>query len=209
MSDETNARGVNVVEVRRWLARITIEILVGFVGVYAAFALTAYHERQDTIDRRHQIKRALIAEIRPIVALARRNDSEYVRIRTRLDSSIAAGRPAIRPFTEPYAIVDHVWEATKQAGGLTVLDVPTFFAVSNFYNDNSQMLAQYEQLRDLSLNRLLPQLARPEQLLDAATKRPGPLLQLYNVGLDRVGGYNRMIVSDGDSVLAMLARDTL
>jgi hypothetical protein len=57
-------------ESRRTLSRIALEIVIGFVGVCAAFALGAYKERRDMIDRRHQIKRALIAEIRPIVRIA-------------------------------------------------------------------------------------------------------------------------------------------
>ncbi len=39
------------------LRRITLEIVVGFVGVYAAFALSACKEHVDMIERRHR-KRA-------------------------------------------------------------------------------------------------------------------------------------------------------
>jgi hypothetical protein len=49
-----------------------------------------------------------------------------------------------------------VWEATKQAGGLNLIDVPTFVALSQFYNMNSNMLAQYAQLRDFSIAEILP-----------------------------------------------------
>ncbi|HEY4303781.1 MAG TPA: hypothetical protein VGM82_04905 [Gemmatimonadaceae bacterium] len=40
------------------LRRITLEIIIGFIGVYAAFALSAYKARSDAVDRRHQIKRS-------------------------------------------------------------------------------------------------------------------------------------------------------
>lgn len=52
------------------LRRIALEIIIGFVGVYAAFALSAYKERADAIDRRHQLKRALIREIVPLVEVS-------------------------------------------------------------------------------------------------------------------------------------------
>ena len=55
------------------LRRITLEIIIGFVGVYAAFALSAYKEHVDAIDHRHQIKRALIREIIPLVEVSKKN----------------------------------------------------------------------------------------------------------------------------------------
>ncbi|MDB4874216.1 MAG: hypothetical protein JWM41_662 [Gemmatimonadetes bacterium] len=99
------------------MRRITLEIVIGFIGVYAAFALTAYKERRDQVERRHQIKRALIAEIRPITETARNNAVLWRQAIARYDSSVAAGKPIVRPFIETVALNDHVWEATKQGGG--------------------------------------------------------------------------------------------
>jgi hypothetical protein len=135
--DPTEQRSLS--DVRRTLTRIALEILIGFVGVYAAFALSAYKERRDLVDRRHQIKRALIAEVRPIVALARSNAPAYDSALAAFDSSVKAGRPAPYPFVESIGLADHVWEATKQGGGLNLIDVPTFVALSQFYNMNSNM----------------------------------------------------------------------
>src|SRR4051812_32045541 len=140
------------------MRRIALEIFIGFIGVYAAFALSAYKDKRDQTDRRHQIKRAVIAEIRPIAAHAKTEAPGYAMFRARFDSTVKAGAPRPHPFVESIAILDHVWEATKQAGGLSLIDVPTFVKLSAFYNDNSQMLAQYAQLRDFSIAEILPRI---------------------------------------------------
>jgi hypothetical protein len=152
MNDDPNS---HTTDVRRTLSRIALEIIIGFVGVYAAFALSAYKERRDLIDRRHQIKRALVAEIRPMVTLARHNERGYREFLTAFDSSVKAGRPAPHPFIETVSLADHIWEATKQAGGLNLIDVPTFVDLATFYNANSQMFGQYAQLREFSLTEIL------------------------------------------------------
>src|SRR3954468_20626462 len=102
--------------------RLALEIFVGFIGVYAAFALSAYKDRRDQTDRRHQIKRALIAEIKPIVARSRNNAPMCGVFAQRFDSSAAAGHPVSRGFIETLNLNNHVWEATKQAGGLNLID---------------------------------------------------------------------------------------
>lgn len=209
MTEERRSDGPNLAEARRGVARIMVEILVGFVGVYAAFALTAYHERQDVVDRRHQIKKALIAEIAPIVSTARSNATGYLASLARFDSSVAAGRPDPEPFTESVGLEDHVWEATKQAGGLTILDVPTFFLLSEFYNQNTQSLAQYGQLRDLSIAEILPHLHQPDAFLEPGSKRLRPEFQIYRTALRRLNGMSTSMAADGDSLLKVLAKDTI
>jgi hypothetical protein len=207
-ADPTTRRAIR--ESRRTLSRIALEIVIGFIGVYAAFALGAYKERRDMIDRRHQIKRALIAEIRPIVQVADRNIGGYERALAEFDSSVKAGRPAPQLFIESVALNDHVWEATKQAGGLNLLDVPTFVELSQFYNMNSNMLAQYAQLRDFSIAEILPrQAGGPRSFLEPGTTSPRASFVIYRRALGRLENMNRALRSGGDSLLVRLAADTL
>jgi hypothetical protein len=65
---------------RSTLSRIALEIVIGFIGVYAAFALGAYKERRDLIDRRHQIKRALTRLANMSRSLRAGGDSLLVRL---------------------------------------------------------------------------------------------------------------------------------
>jgi hypothetical protein len=195
---------------RRALGRIALEILIGFIGVYAAFALGAYKERRDMVERRHQIKRASIAEIRPIVQIAENNIAGYERVLAEYDSSVKAGRPAPQPFIESVALNDHVWEATKQAGGLNLIDVPTFVALSQFYNMNTNMLAQYAQLRDFSIAEILPrQASGPRAFLEPGTTGERASFVIYRRALKRLANMSRSLRSGGDTLLAQLARDTI
>ncbi|MEO7086304.1 MAG: hypothetical protein ABI442_08910 [Gemmatimonadaceae bacterium] len=73
MTDEGQTTDRSMADLRRTLGRIALEIVVGFVGVYAAFALTAYHEREALVERRTQITKALVAEITPLADLSRKN----------------------------------------------------------------------------------------------------------------------------------------
>lgn len=195
---------------RRTLSRIALEILIGFIGVYAAFALGAYKERRDMIDRRHQIKRALIAEIRPIVEVSENNIAGYERALAEFDSSIKAGRPTPKPFIESVALNDHVWEATKQAGGLNLIDVPTFVALSQFYNMNSNMFAQYAQLREFSIAEILPrQAGGPRAFLEPGTTTERASFVIYRRALKRLANMSRSLRAGGDTLLVRLARDTI
>jgi hypothetical protein len=195
---------------RRMLGRIALEIVVGFVGVYAAFALSAYKERRDLVDRRHQIKRALIVEIRGIVTLARGNGPGYTQYLERFDSSVKAGRPQPRSFTESVGITDQIWEATKQAGGLDLIDVPTFVELADFYNMNSNMLAQYAQLRDFSFAEIVPRAGSgPDVFFQPGTRTVRPSFEVYRTALRRLAAMNQSLVSGGDTLIARLAHDTL
>jgi hypothetical protein len=207
--DNAPATAHSLSEARRTLSRIALEIFIGFVGVYAAFALSAYKERRDLIDRRHQVKRALIAEIRPIVKLARSNLPQYQHFLDAFDSSAAAGRPAPHPFLETVALSDHVWEATKQAGGLALIDVPTFYELSQFYNMNSQMFAQYAQLREFSIAEILPHSHDPNGFLEPGTKTLRPSFDIYRQALKRIVNMNGSLAGGGDTLIARLARDTI
>lgn len=162
------------------------------------------------IDRRHQIKRALIAEIRPIVQIAENNIAGYERALAQFDSSVKTGRPAPQPFIESVALNDHVWEATKQAGGLNLIDVPTFVALSQFYNMNSNMFAQYAQLREFSIAEILPrQAGGPRAFIEPGTTNERASFVIYRRALKRLANMSRSLRSGGDTLLVQLARDTI
>lgn len=207
---ENSTERTHTTALRRSLSRIALEIFIGFIGVYAAFWLSAYKERRDLVDRRHQIKRALIAEIAPMVDVANRNAPGYSALLSAFDSSVKAGRPAPQPFFESVGLNDHVWEATKQAGGLDLIDVPTFVELSTFYNMNSQIVAQYAQLRDFSIAEILPrQAGAPASFFESGTTTVRASFRIYRTALNRLANMSRSLVSDGDSLLVHLARDTI
>lgn len=196
------------------MRRIALEILVGFIGVYAAFALSAYKDRRDLDERRHQIKRALIAEIQPLLEVHARNAAQggYQAILASFDSALKAGaKPIPRAFVEPVGLNLHVWDATKQAGGLSVLDPETFYKVSTFYNNWSVMLAYYSQLRDLSVNVILPNIDRgPDAFYDPKTGKLRPdVRRLYYYDLRALDNGTQEALKFGPQVIKLLAADTI
>lgn len=194
------------------LRRIGIEILVGFVGVYAAFALSAYKEKRDLVDRRHQIKRALIRELTPLVYVSHVNAGSYGVYATEFDSLLKAGKkPIPRPFIEPMSLGMHMWEATKQGGGLSLIDVETFSQISNFYNKWSQMDAFYSQLRELSVHTILPESSRGvDAFYDPRTGRLRPdVAAIYVYDLRALDVLSSDGARDGAALIAILAKDTI
>ena len=194
------------------LRRIGLEIIIGFVGVYAAFALSAYKDRADAIDRRHQIKRALIREIIPLADVSRRNAGGYRRVLVKFDSAVkAGGHPTPQAFVQPLALSMDVWESTKQAGGLNLIDVPTFVRVSQVYNSWNSMSAYSAQLRDLSTRLILPNAGRnPDAFYDPKTGELRPeLARIYRLDLETLDNLSVNAAKNGSEVITILARDTL
>lgn len=207
---ENNRQSVRMTSAIR---RLSVEILVGFIGVYAAFALNAYKEKRELVDRRHQIKRALYHEIAPLVENPRRNsgDGGYRAYMTAFDSAVKAGKkPVPRPFIEPLGLNMHMWEATKQSGGLEIIDVPTFERISQFYNNWSQMAVFYGQLRDLSVNTILPLVPKGgDAFYDPKTGEPRyDIGKIYYFDLEALANLTDGSVRSGTSVLTLLAADT-
>lgn len=193
------------------LRRIILEIVIGFIGVYAAFALTAYKEHADAIERRHQIKRALIREMIPLVRVSKNNAGMYRKSLDHLDSAVkAGGKPIPRPFVEPVALSMDVWEGTKQSGGLNLIDVPTFVRVSDFYNSWNTMLAYYSQVRELSIGVILPNMGRGlDAFYDPKTGALRPVFEMYRIDLRSLDNLSGDAAKSGAEVITILARDTI
>jgi hypothetical protein len=192
----------------RHAARLVFELVVIFIGVYSAFALSEYQKQREADERRHQIRAALIAEIEDITRNTRRVATVSPPQLAGLDSAIAAGmRPPLQPILEPIRVETHMWDATLQSGGLDLFDVPTIYALSSFYNRLNEGFEQIVQLNRLSETILLPNLgAGPDEFYDRET---GALLPKYSW---YTGGYRRLIriaqelTEQGDSLVVQLHR---
>lgn len=199
----------------RWalVARWTTELLVVFVGVYGAFALSEWEESREREERASQIRAALASEIRGIQGNTRGVALAFPAQIAAMDSAMRAGdTPPLEPLLEPVRVESHVWEATLQGGGLIYFDVDTFVTISEFYNLLNAGFEQLEQLRLLSERSLLPQAGA-----DAATfytPAPGggmrlrPEYRWYTMGLSRLGWLARCITAYGDTVLTRIGEAT-
>jgi hypothetical protein len=162
---------------RKTVPLIILELVVVFVGVYAAFALSEHQAERQASERRRQIQLALVREIEDITANTCNAAHVIGRMVASYDSALAAGgTPPLEPMMEAVGVENHMWDAALVSGGLDLLDVETIFRLSEFYNELNAGFAQMEQLRELTQTLLLPN-------LDAGTsefyERPGRLRRRY------------------------------
>jgi hypothetical protein len=142
-------------------ARLLLELVVVFVGVYAAFALSEHQRQRVAEERRKQTQLALVREIESITEVTRRVAQQIPAAVARFDSLVAAGaRPALEPMIEPVRVESHMWQATLASGGLELFDVGAVFRLSQFYNELNAGFEQLAQLRGLSETVLIPNLDR-------------------------------------------------
>lgn len=192
---------------RPWplLARLGLELLVVFIGVYMAFVLSEYEGRRDAMTRRNQIQSALVREIQGITSNTRRVATQLPRILADFDSAVAAGtRPALEPWIEPVRVQTHMWQATLQSGAIDLFDVPTVSSLSEFYNELNAGFEQLSQLRDLSETVLIPTLGQSSDEFYDPVNNLRPKYQWYPDGLERLSRLAASITAHGDSLVAAL-----
>lgn len=187
-----------------WLG---LELVIVFVGVYAAFALSEYEATRDAAERREQLQAALVREIGDITSNTRRVADQLPPVLARFDSALAAGaRPPLEPWIEPVRVDTHMWEATLQSGALDLFDVPTVYALSQFYNELNAGFEQLAQLRSLSEDVLIPNLGQGrDEFYDLDTGALRPKYDWYRHGRTRLARLASSITQMGDSLVSMLS----
>jgi hypothetical protein len=111
-----------------WIA----ELILVFVGVYAAFWLTNYQQHRQDADRRDQILASLDQQLREGIESGKINRANQERTAAEFQRALDGGEmPPLRPFvfTTDYSPTD--WATILQSGGVQLLDVQTLIAVRN------------------------------------------------------------------------------
>ena len=125
MSETTEKRSL-LARFGRWVA----ELILVFVGVYAAFWLNNYQEHRQDAERRDQILASFEQQLREGIESGRINRAKQEREATEFQRALNAGEmPPVRPFvfTTDYSPSD--WATMLQSGGVQLLDVQTLMAV--------------------------------------------------------------------------------
>lgn len=192
----------------RYAVRLTLELGVVFIGVYAAFAISRYEARKDAAQRRRQVQTALVREIRDLTSHTRRVAEQLPIQLANFDSAVASGRrPALQPWIEPIRVQTHMWNATLQSGALDLLDIPMVYGLSNFYNELNAGFEQLAQLRSLSETVLIPNLDRgPDEFYAPDGRALRPKYLWYRSGLGHLESLAKKITLLGDSLVAVLER---
>ena len=113
-------------QIGRWLA----ELLLVFLGAYAAFWLTGYQQHQHDAKRRDQILASLEQQARENIKDAGKGSARQEKRIADFERALAADEmPPLQPisFSSDYHPGDMT--ALLQAGGLEVLDVKTIVAL--------------------------------------------------------------------------------
>lgn len=195
---------------RGWslLGRLALELVVVFIGVYAAFALSEFQSRKEAGERRQQLQAALVSEIRDIASNTRHVATNLPAQLALFDSAVAAGgRPGLEPWMEPVRVQPHMWEATLESGALDIFDVSTVYGISQFYNELNAGFEQLTQLRKLSEDVLIPALGQNSEEFYDSNDRLRPKYRWHRDGLGRLSLLAAGITARGDSLVAALSAD--
>jgi hypothetical protein len=190
-----------------WITRLAFELVVVFIGVYAAFALSQYEARRESAERRRQLQDALVREIQDLTSNTRRVAHQLPAQLAQFDSAVrAGGRPPLQPWIEPVRVQPHMWEATLQSGALELFDIPTVYRLSQFYNELNAGFEQLSQLRALSEAVLIPNLERESsEFYTPDGRNLRRKYQWYREGLGRLAQLAASITTLGDSLAADLS----
>src|SRR6266567_6923440 len=126
MSQTTEKRS-RLARFGRWVA----ELLLVFIGVYAAFWLNSYQQHQQDAERRDQILAFIEQQLSEGIQSSKINrtqeqEPEAVKFRRALD---AGEMPPLRPFTFITDYRESDLATMLQSGGVQLLDVQTLRAL--------------------------------------------------------------------------------
>ena len=182
MSQTTEKRS-RVARFGRWIA----ELILVFVGVYAAFWLSNYQQHQQDAQRRDQIlgfiEQTLSEGIESSkVNRAKEQEPEAGEFRRALD---AGEMPPLRPFVFITDYSPSDLATMLQSGGVQLLDVQTLRALRS---DESvirwglQRMARYQKLSD---DLIVPNLGQDISFFyDPATKKLRKQFEIYPKALE-------------------------
>jgi len=147
MSETTEKRSL-LARFGRWVA----ELILVFVGVYAAFWLNNYQEHRQDIERRDQILASFEQQLREGIESGKINRAKQEREAAEFQRALSAlEMPPVRPFvfTTDYSPTD--WATMLQSGGVQLLDVQTLMAVridESVIRWGLSRMAWYQKLSD-------------------------------------------------------------
>jgi hypothetical protein len=179
---EVNQKRSLLSRVGRW----TAELLLVFVGVYAAFWLNNYQQHRQDADRRDQILASLEQQLQEGIESGKIDRANQEREAAEFRRALNAGEmPPLRPFvfTTDYSPTD--WATMLQSGGVQLLDVQTLLAVRNDESVIRWGLSRMAWYQKLSDELIVPNLDQDISFFyDLATKKLRKRFEIYPEALD-------------------------
>ena len=176
MSQTTEKRS-SLSRVGRWVA----ELLLVFVGVYAAFWLNNYQQRQQDAERRDRILASIEQLLQQGIESGKINRVKQEKRAAEFQRALDAGQmPPLQPFVFITDYSPGDFATMLQSGGNQLLDLETLTALRN---DESVIrwglngMARYQKLSD---ELIVPNLSQDISFFyDPATKKLRKQLEIY------------------------------
>lgn len=166
-----------VAQVGRWSA----ELVLVFVGIYAAFWLNNYQQHGQDAQRRDQILASLEQILRQGIESGKVNGTEEERQANEFQRALDAGEmPPLRPFvfTTDYNPGD--FAAFLQAGGIELLNVETLTALRNDESVIRWGLSRVKHYEKLSDDLIVPNLDQDISFFyDPASRKLRKRFEMY------------------------------
>ncbi len=166
----------------RWAA----ELLLVFVGVYAAFWLSNYQQHRQDAERRDRILASLEEELRRGIESGKLETAKEEREATEFRRGLDAGEmPPLRPFvfTTDYSPGD--FATWLQAGGIQLLDVKTLTTLRELESVIRWGLNDIARYQKLSDELIVPSLDQDISFFyDPATGKLRKRFEIYPEALD-------------------------
>ncbi len=165
-----------------WIA----ELVLVFVGVYAAFWLNSYQQHQQDAQRRDRILASLEQELRKGIESGKIAGAKEERQAAEFQRALDAGEmPPLRPFvfTTDYSPGDIA--TLLQSGGVESLDVKTLMAVRGLESVIRWGLSDMAHYQKLSDELIVPNLDQDISFFyDPATKKLRKRFEMYPQALE-------------------------
>ena len=169
---------------RHWFA----ELILVFIGAYAAFWLNSYQERREERQRHDQIITALQEEIRGAIDNARKGAAEQAKVAEEFRRALKAGEMpplGLFSFVSDYSATDVA--TLLQSGGFQLLNVKTIMALRKMENVLRGGGSELNHFQKLSDELIVPNLDQDITFFyDPATKKLRKRFARYPDALDMV-----------------------
>jgi len=177
MSQTTEKRS-RFVRFGRWVA----ELVLVFVGVYAAFWLNSYQQHQQDAERRDRILASIEQTLREGIESSKINrTTEQEPAAAEFQRALDAGEmPPLRPFVFITDYSPSDLATMLQSGGVQLLDVQTLRALRNDESVIRWGLARMARYQKLSDELIVPNLDQDISFFyDPATKKLRKRFEIY------------------------------
>ena len=175
------------------LGRWAAELVLVFIGVYAAFWLNNFQQRQHDAERRDRILASIERTLREGIESGKNNRAKEEDEAAKFQRALAAGEmPPLHPFvfTTDYNPGD--FATLLQSGGIELLDLETLRTLRNDESVIRWGLSRLQRYQKLSDELIVPNLDQGISFFyDPATKKLRKRFEIYPEALEATVDFAR------------------